>query len=91
MINHNSPEQFTLFPTDPEPQPPADNATSGEIELVSFRELVPEINDTGYLTHAIFAYPAKFIPQVVRYAINTYTKQGDWIVGSVRGLWDGGG
>ena len=80
MTNHNSPEQFTLFPTDPEPQPSTDDATSGEIELVSFRELVPEINDTGYLTHAIFAYPAKFIPQVVRYAINTYTKQGDWIV-----------
>ena len=38
---------------------------------VSFRELVPEIRDTGYLTHAIFAYPAKFIPQVVRYAIDT--------------------
>ena len=80
MTNHNSPEQFTLFPTDPEPQPPADNATSGEIELVSFRELVPEIKDTGYLTHAIFAYPAKFIPQIVRYAITTYTKEGDWIV-----------
>ncbi len=49
-------------------------------DLVSFRELVPEISDTGYLTHAIFYYPAKFIPQVVRYAINTYTKEGDWII-----------
>ena len=80
MENYNSPEQFTLFPTDTEPQPPRDDSTSGEIELVSFRELVPEIKDTGYLTHAIFAYPAKFIPQIVRYAITTYTKQGDWIV-----------
>ena len=80
MTNHNSPEQFTLFPADTEPQPPTDDSTSGEIELVSFRELVPEISDTGYLTHAIFAYPAKFIPQIVRYAIATYTKQGDWIV-----------
>ena len=80
MTNHNSPAQFTLFPTDIEPQPPTDASTSGEIELVSFRELVPEINDTGYLTHAIFAYPAKFIPQIVRYAITTYTKEGDWIV-----------
>ena len=80
MINHNSPEQFTLFPTDTESQPPRDDSTSGEIELVSFRELVPEIKDTGYLTHAIFAYPAKFIPQIVRYAITTYTKEGDWIV-----------
>ena len=50
------------------------------LELVSFRDLVPEINDTGYLTHAIFTYPAKFIPQIVRYAINTYTTEGDWIV-----------
>ena len=49
-------------------------------DLVSFRELVPEINDTGYLTHAIFYYPAKFIPQVVRYAINTFTKEEDWII-----------
>ncbi len=80
MTNHNSPEQFTLFPADTEPQPPTDDSTSGEIELVSFRELVPEIKDTGYLTHAIFAYPAKFIPQIVRYAMTTYTKESDWIV-----------
>ena len=57
------------------------NITASEgIELVSFRDLVPEITDTGYLTHAIVSYPAKFIPQVVRYAINTYTKENDWIV-----------
>ena len=70
----------TLFPIDTELEPPIDDAAPDEVELVSFRELVPEINDTGYLTHAIFAYPAKFIPQIVRYAINTYTKEGDWIV-----------
>jgi len=51
-----------------------------QCELVSFRELVPEINDTGYLTHAIFYYPAKFIPQVVRYAINSFSNEGDWII-----------
>lgn len=73
-------EQFTLFSTDTEPEVQKENTASDEIELVSFRELVPEINDTGYLTHAIYAYPAKFIPQIVRYAINTYTKEGDWIV-----------
>ncbi len=55
------------------------------MEQVSFRELVPEIKDTGYLTHAIYAYPAKFIPQVVRYAINTYTTPGDWIIDSFAG------
>ena len=69
-----------LFPTDPEPDVPTDNTESDGVALVSFRELVPEINDTGYLTHAIFTYPAKFIPQVVRYAINTYTKEEDWII-----------
>ena len=69
-----------LSPTDTEPEVPTDETESDEVELVSFRELVPEINDTGYLTHGIFAYPAKFIPQVVRYAINTYTKEGDWII-----------
>ncbi len=50
------------------------------VTFVSFRELVPEITDTGYLTHAIVSYPAKFIPQVVRYAINIYTKENDWII-----------
>ena len=73
-------EQFTLFPIDTEFETPAEKTTSDGIELVSFRDLVPEIDDTGYLTHAIYAYPAKFIPQIVRYAINTYTKEADWIV-----------
>ena len=72
--------QFTLFPVDNEFGVPEEETTSDEAALVSFRDLVPEINDTGYLTHAIFAYPAKFIPQIVRYAINAYTKEGDWIV-----------
>ena len=72
--------QFTLFPIDPESEVSPDNAASDGVALVSFRELIPEINDTGYLTHAIFAYPAKFIPQIVRYAINAYTKEKDWIV-----------
>ena len=80
MKNQNLIEQFTLFPPENESETPVDDTASDGIELVSFRELVPEINDTGYLTHAIFAYPAKFIPQVVRYAINTYTKEGDWII-----------
>ncbi len=67
-------EQLTLFSMNH-----TDNEADDGGELISFRELVPEITDTGYLTHAIFAYPAKFIPQVVRYAITTYTREGAWI------------
>ena len=73
-------EQFTLFPIDTEFEVPKDRTTSDKMEFVSFRELVPEITDTGYLTHAIVSYPAKFIPQVVRYAINTYTREDDWVI-----------
>ena len=80
MKNRNLEAQFTLFPTDNEFEDSKKETTSDGAELVSFRDLVPEINDTGYLTHAIFAYPAKFIPQIVRYAINTYTKEEDWII-----------
>jgi len=29
---------------------------------VSFRELVPGARDTGYLTHGLIYYPARFIP-----------------------------
>ena len=80
MQNPNQEAQLTLFPTDTAFEVPADRTTSDGVEWVSFRDLVPEIDDTGYLTHAIYAYPAKFIPQIVRYAINTYTKEADWIV-----------
>ena len=54
--------------------------TDKRIQLISFRELVPEIKDTGYLTHAIFYYPAKFIPHVVRYALQSFTNEGDWVI-----------
>ena len=47
---------------------------------VSFRELVPEIKDTGYLTHGLFYYPAKFIPQIPRFCLRTYTEPGDWVI-----------
>ncbi len=73
-------KQFTLFSADTELETPTEQTTSDGVEWVSFRDLVPEIDDTGYLTHAIYAYPAKFIPQIVRYAINTYTKEADWII-----------
>jgi len=57
-----------------------DDETDERIKLISFRELVPEIKDTGYLTHSIFYYPAKFIPHVVRYALESFTNKSDWVV-----------
>ena len=47
---------------------------------VSFRDIIPEIRTTTYLTHSIYYYPAKFIPQVVRFCIKEFTKPGDWII-----------
>ncbi len=52
----------------------------GTPRLVSFRDLVPEITSTSYLTHGIYYYPAKFIPQVVRFCLDSYTKKDDWII-----------
>lgn len=50
------------------------------VTSVNFRELVLEIRDTGYLTHGLFYYPARFIPQVPRFCLRNYTKEGDWVV-----------
>jgi len=49
------------------------------VKSVLFRELVKEIPSTTYATHGLYMYPAKFIPQVVRYVINSYTSPGDWL------------
>ncbi|MXV76711.1 site-specific DNA-methyltransferase [Candidatus Poribacteria bacterium] len=80
MKNTDLKEQTSLFPEQNISKDPIKDNLSDEVERVSFRELIPEITDTGYLTHAIVSYPAKFIPQVVRYVINTYTKEDDWII-----------
>jgi hypothetical protein len=48
--------------------------------VVNFRELVSEIRDTGYLTHGLFYYPARFIPQIPRFCLKNYTKPGDWVI-----------
>lgn len=44
---------------------------------VLFRELVKL--KTDYATHDLYPYPAKFIPNVVRYFIDVYTKPGETI------------
>lgn len=51
-----------------------------EISPICFRDLVPEITNTSYLTHSIYYYPAKFIPHVVKYCISNFSKEGDCIV-----------
>jgi len=51
-----------------------------EVKELPFRELVPSIPNTTYLTHGIHSHPAKFIPQIPRYFIQRYigevTKEG---------------
>lgn len=45
-------------------------------EPVAFRQLVKEIPSTTYATFALYHYPAKFIPQVIAYALKTYAHPG---------------
>ena len=73
-------EQPTLLSVDSMVDTTKDEEGDKRIQLISFRELVPEIKDTGYLTHSIFYYPAKFIPHVVRYTLKSFTNEGDWVV-----------
>lgn len=44
---------------------------------VSFRELYPFCSTFG--TFGVYKYPAKFIPQVVFYALSRYAKNGSWV------------
>ena len=46
--------------------------TMGGKRAVIFRELMPEIPSTTYATFGLYKYPAKFIPQVIAYALKTY-------------------
>jgi len=49
------------------------------VQRVLFRGLVKEIPSTTYATHGLYMYPAKFIPQVVRYVVNKYSPPGSWL------------
>jgi hypothetical protein len=74
-----SAEQLSFWVEKKEIKKTMDN-TNTLIMEVSFRELVPSITETGYLTHAIYYYPAKFIPHVVRHCIESFTKEDDWVI-----------
>lgn len=43
---------------------------------VVFRDLVPEIPTTTYATFGLYKYPAKFIPQVIAYALKAHAAPG---------------
>lgn len=49
-----------------------------KVVQVLFRNIVP-IESTTYASHGLYTYPAKFIPHVVRFAIEQYTEEGDWV------------
>ena len=36
--------------------------------------------DTLYLTHGIHPYPARFPPQIVRWAIDNFTEEGELVL-----------
>lgn len=45
---------------------------AGSSKSVAFREMMPEIPSTTYATFGLYKYPAKFIPQVILYALTAY-------------------
>ncbi|MGB4258736.1 MAG: DNA methyltransferase [Phycisphaerae bacterium] len=48
--------------------------------LKSMAELDFALEDTLYLTHGIHPYPAKFPPQIVRWAIKKFTVEGELVL-----------
>ena len=62
-------------PAHADSQPPGAQGTASERAVV-FRDLVPEIPSTTYATFGLYKYPAKFIPQVIAYALKTYAQPG---------------
>lgn len=46
-------------------------------KVISFREKVSEIKKSTYLTHSLYYHPAKFIPQIVRFCLDEYTRKGN--------------
>jgi len=53
-----------------------DRHSLGTNQSVIFRDLMPEIPSTTYATFGLYKYPAKFIPQVIAYALTAYGRPG---------------
>ena len=49
------------------------------VRRVSLRRLVKSVPSTTYATHGLYVYPAKFIPQIVRYVLERYSEPGGWV------------
>lgn len=45
-----------------------------KMEEISFRDSIKEIPSTTYATFGLYNYPAKFIPQIIIYALKNYAK-----------------
>ena len=52
----------------------------GNEQRVGFRHLINEIPSTTYATFGLYRYPAKFIPQVVAYALKEYGSPGASVI-----------
>lgn len=59
-------------------------------KAISFREKVKDIKKSTYLTHSLYYHPAKFIPQIVRFCLDKYTKKGRSCFRPVCWLWNYG-
>jgi hypothetical protein len=56
-------------------KPMVTEAVGGRHDVI-FRELMPEITSTTFGTFGLYKYPAKFIPQVIGYALLNYGRPG---------------
>ena len=53
---------------------------AAQSEFVSFRDLAPHIPSTTHATFGLYRYPAKFIPQVVSYALHRFGDTGQSVI-----------
>ena len=70
---------MTVTPTAPKSTTPSHNGAA-QSEFVSFRDLAPDIPSTTYATFGLYRYPAKFIPQVVSYALKRFGGAGETVI-----------
>ncbi|GIV08682.1 MAG: hypothetical protein KatS3mg019_0773 [Fimbriimonadales bacterium] len=72
--------QMNLFASSDLPPASSGDLAGQEAVSVNFREIVSEIQDTSYLTHSLFYYPAKFIPHVPYYCVRHFCPENGWVI-----------